>query len=295
MIRVFVVSMLVLGVGCSKSGKESSPKTTPAPQDSAVQTEPVAKPESKPEAKTETTQATKEPSKKTLTEPKTKTTETPEEASESAPKKEVEKAPVKTELAKPAKPAAEPRNQQTVTLPKGEYKTMEFAGNPKALVNGGTTRIYKLNDVSRLKLLGVKFELNLTKVPLDHIVSFTYAGRFDIHLTTETGLRKICGEGFAEIPVQVKGRKPGRPIEISFPKLVLSSFIGEDNCGNSVSKSNLSTPVVYSLAPVEGKTQMEIMIHEPVQVNITNHLNEDVAPGTYPVGFNVILQTEISN
>jgi len=71
--------------------------------------------------------------------------------------------------------------------------------------------------------------------------------------------------------------------------------MGEDDCATSVSKSNLATPVVYSIAPVDGKTQMEIIIHEPIQISITNHLNEVVAPDTYPVGFNVIVQTEISN
>ena len=279
MFRFLVASFLIMGVGCSKRSNENVVKNSGAPQVSKTQTETVAQP---------TTESTTESPTETKTKPKTEPVPSPAKPEQAEPE-------IKVAVKEVAKPAASPPNQQTIKLEAGQFKTMDFAGNTKPTVNGGTSQVFKMTDISRLKFLGVKFELNLSKVPLDHIVSFTYAGRFDVHLTTDTGLRKICGEGFAETPVQVKGRKPGRPLEITFPRVLLSSFMGEDDCATSVSKSNLSTPVVYSIAPVDGKTQMEIIIHEPIQISITNHLNEVVAPETYPVGFNVIVQTEISN
>ncbi len=287
MLRLFVVSILILGVSCSKKSKENVVTTSPAPQESKAPPETVTQPAA--ETKTETKAETKTKTSEQFANPAQEAKPVP------SPEKPQTQPPVKAEVKEAAKPAAEPRNQQTITLAAGQFKTMEFSGNTRPLVNGGTSQVFKLSDISRLKLLGVRFELNLSKVPLDHIISYSYAGRFDIYLTTDTGLRKICGEGFAETPVQVKGRKPGRPFEITFPRVLLSSFMGEDDCATSVSKSNLTPPVVYSIAPVNGKTQLEVFIHEPIQISITDHLNEAVAPETYPVGFNVILQTEISN
>ncbi|MCE3014199.1 MAG: hypothetical protein LW878_14165 [Proteobacteria bacterium] len=269
MLRLIALSMLLLS--CSKNEKDNKAVHV-APKEPSVQ---VA--------------TAPQPSTETKTKPSEELAKTP------VPKPQEAEPEVKVEVKEVAKPLPKPRQEQTITLAAGQFKTMEFAGNTKPTVNGGTSQVYKLSEISRLKLLGLRFELNLSKVPLDHIVSFSYAGRFDIHLTTDIGVRKICGEGFAETPVQLKGRKPGRPVEISFPRVQLSSFIGEDDCSTSVSKTGLSTPVSYSIAPVDGKTQMEIFIHEPIQITITDHLNEIVAPGTYPVGFNVIVQTEISN
>lgn len=293
MFRFIVLSLLVVGVACSKKEKEKLPETsTQTPPQASTQSAYEPTPSTQPKTEVAVEAKTKTNTKTQNTKPvEPEAAETKEAA---APKTEAQATP-KVEEKKPTKTVAVPKNQQTVTLTAGQFKSMEFAGNTKPLVNGGTSQIYKLSDISRLKLLGVRFELNLSKVPLDHIVSFTYAGRFDINLTTDTGLRKICGEGFAETPVQVKGRKPGRALEITFPRVVLSTVIGEDDCATSVSKSQLSTPVAFTITPVDGKTQMEVIIHEPVQVTITDSLNEVVAPGTYPVGFNVILQTEISN
>jgi hypothetical protein len=192
MFRFLVAFFLIFGVGCSKKSNENVVKNSPAPQVSNTQTETVAQPTT--ESKTESTTETK-------TKPKTEPVPTPVKPEQAEPE-------IKVQVKEVAKPA-------------GQFKTMEFSGNTRPLANGGTSQVYKLSDISRLKLLGVRFELNPSKVPLDHIISFTYAGRFDVHLTTDTGLRKICGEGFAETPVHVKGRKPGRPLEITFPRLLL--------------------------------------------------------------------------
>jgi len=134
MLRLIALSMLLLS--CSKNEKDNKAVHV-APKEPSVQ---VA--------------TAPQPSTETKTKPSEELAKTP------VPKPQEAEPEVKVEVKEVAKPLPKPRQEQTITLAAGQFKTMEFAGNTKPTVNGGTSQVYKLSEISRLKLLGLRFELN---------------------------------------------------------------------------------------------------------------------------------------